>query len=247
LEIQPKRKFTIMRAAIVFLLVLVAASASFAQSRDTVAVNDNSDWWSIIRDNSAGETLRPRAQDVPAANFRILGITLGSDDLDAIQKTLGSTTVVTRGDAATARSQICYTALDGRSHLNFESGEVQYGFYLFIDGEQWSGSDRCKKSELITSGLTTLSGLHLGQTQGEVQAILGKPTALLKNGDIVFFRQVRKRTSAPDLKKARQYYSSLSEQQFHENYDFYDMSAYIVARFSSAGLVYLGVSKSDTY
>ena len=124
---------------------------------------------------------------------------------------------------------------------------MQYGFYLFVNGVQWSGSDRCKKSSLITSGVSTLSGLHLGQTRKEVRAILRKPTALLKNGDVVFFRQVRKKTSAADLKKAQEHYFSLSEQQFHENYDFYDMTAYIVARFSGSGLVYLGVSKSDTY
>jgi len=89
--------------------------------------------------------------------------------------------------------------------------------------------------------------LQLGQTKEQIQAILGKPTAFLKNGDLVYFWQVRKRASPADLKKARDYHSTLGEQQFHDNYDFYDISVYIVARFMAAKLVYLGVSKSETY
>jgi hypothetical protein len=65
---------------------------------------------------------------------------------------------------------------------------------------------------------------------------------------------MRKKTSAADLKKAREYYSNLSDKEFHENYDFYDLSVYIVdlsvyivAKFNSGRLVCLGVSKSDTY
>ena len=63
----------------------------------------------------------------------------------------------------------------------------------------------------------------------------------------MYFRQVREKTSAADLKKAREYDSNLSDEKFHENYDFYDLSVYILAKFSSEHLVYLGVSKSETY
>jgi len=236
-----------MMRATALLLALFSTVVSFAQTRETTRVNDDSDWWSIIRENSTDETLQPQAQDVPAANFQILGVVVGSDNLEVIQAKLGKASLVTRGDASTARAQICYTGLDRKDHLTFEIGEVQYEFYLFSDGAKWSGSDLCTKSKLVAPGLKTLSGLHLGQTVEEVKAILGKPTSSLKNGDIVYFRQISKKTSASDLKKMREYYSTLTEKQFHENYDFYDMSVYIVARFSRTGLVYLGVSKSDTY
>jgi hypothetical protein len=196
-------------------------------------------------DDSAGENFKPQEEDVADSNFRVLGVIVGNDELAAIQAKLGSATVITRGDAGTARSQICYSGEDGRTHLNFESGEVQYAFYLFRDGPNWSGSDRCTKSRLVTTGLSTISGLRLGQSPAQVRAILGKPTSL-QTGELIYFRQIKKRTSPADLKRIRQYHSDLSDQKFHEEWDFYDLTAYIVAKFSDSKLVYLGVSKSET-
>ena len=181
------------------------------------------------------------------SNFRVLGVTVGKDDLEGIQRKLGTARVVGRGDASTGRSQICYVGPDGQTYLNFEVGEVQYAFYLFNHGPEWSGRDQCTRSKLVTSSLRTGSGLHLGQSQGEVQAILGKPTARTRIHQWVYFKQIRKKTSAADLKKVREYYSNLGDKEFHENYDFYDLSVYIIAKFQNDRLVYLGVSKSDTY
>lgn len=234
-----------IRSTFGLFIVLVPVMLAVAQTPQNVSVNDDSDWWSIIRENSDGEALKPQEEDVADSNFRLLGIAVGSDELAAIQGKLGKTTVITRGDAGTSRSQICYSGEDNKTYLNFESGEVQYAFYLFGDGPKWTGSDLCTKSKFVTDGLSTVSGLRLGQSPAQVKAILGKPTASLQNGDLIYFRQIKKRTPAADLKRLRQYYSNLNDQEFHENYDFYYLTAYIVARFSDSKLVYLGVSKSE--
>jgi hypothetical protein len=226
-------------------LLLPVVLSSQKTSKD-VSIDDDSDWWSIIRENANEETLKADEKDVQESTFRILGITVGRDELDAIQAKLGKAVVVTRGDASTGRSQICYRSEDSRTRLTFESGEVQYAFYLFIKGPNWTGSDLCSKSKFVTSGASTLSGLHLGQSPAQVKALLGKPTKSLPNGDLIYFRQIRKRWGPVDLKKIRKYHPDLSDQKFHQNYDFYDMTAYIVAKFSDSKLIYLGVSKSET-
>ena len=115
-----------IRSAVALFIVLAPVMLAVPQTAQNAAVNDDSDWWSIIRDNSAGEAFKPREEDVADLNFTVLGITVGNDELAAIQGKLGKATVITRGDAGTARSQICYMGADSRTHLNFESGEVQY-------------------------------------------------------------------------------------------------------------------------
>jgi hypothetical protein len=236
-----------MRQSIALSILMAAAALSFSQSTHSLLVSDDSDWWSIIRKNDSAEVVKPQERDIPVSNFRVLGVTVGKDDLEGIQKKLGTARVVGRGDASTGRSQICYIGADGQTYLLFEIGEVQYAFYLFDHGPEWSGRDQCTRSKLVTSSLRTGSGLHLGQSQRDVQAILGKPTVRRRNDQWVYFKQIRKKTSAAELKKAREYYSNLSDKEFHENYDFYDLSVYIVAKFNSGRLVCLGVSKSDTY
>jgi hypothetical protein len=67
-------------------------------------------------------------------------------------------------------------------------------------------------------------GIALRLSRAAVQAILGKPTTSRRNGDLIYFLQIEKKTSATDLKKAREYYSNLSDEKFHENYDYYDLS-----------------------
>lgn len=228
------------------LILLTAASMSFSQSSVDRRLGD-SDWWSIIRETSSPENVNPQEKDVATSNFKILGVTLGADDLNAIQKKLGAADVRSHGDAATSRSQVCYVGADGKTYLTFETGEVEYGFYLFTGGPRWDGMEACAKSKTARAEWKTMSGLHLGQSQAEVQAILGKPTAYLKNGEWIYFRQVRKRTLTADLVRLRKYYPNMSDKEFHENYDFYDLTADIRAKFSNQHLVYLGVCKSETY
>ncbi len=228
------------------LIFLTTASISFSQSNFDRKADYDSDWWSIIRENSNPENLKPEQKDTAGSNFKIVGVTLGSDDLDAIQKKLGTADVRGRGDAATGRQQICYVAGDGKTYLTFETGEVESAFYLFNRGHKWDGMEACANARIGAVAWKTMSGLHLGLDPTQVQAILGKPTAFLKNGTWIYFRQVEKRTSTPDLLRFRKTYPNLSDKEFHENYDFYYLTVDIRAKFKSRHLVYLGVCKSET-
>ncbi len=228
------------------LFLLTTASISFSQSNADRKPSYDSDWWSIIRENSNPENLKPEEKGVAESNFKILGVILGSDDLDAIQRKLGTADVRGRGDAATGRLQICYLSADGKTYLTFETGEVESGFYLFKGGPKWDGMEACAKSRTGTAEWKTMSGLHLGQSQTDVHAILGKPTALLKNGAWIYFRQVQKRTPEADLARLRKNYPNLSDKEFHADYDFYYLTIDIRTKFANNHLVYLGICKSET-
>jgi hypothetical protein len=209
---------------------------------------DNSDWWSVLRTDDSDESMTFQKREPAASNFRILTISLGEDMFKQAAAKLGAAGKIQRGDAASGREQACYVS-PGNSklvHLIFEQGEVNYSFYLFADEPDWQGSEKCLPSQLISRGLSTASGLHLGQTPSEVRAVLGKPSVRRKNQFIYSFL-VKKRTSVKDLKEARIHNPEMSDQEFHANYNFYDLTVGIDARFADSKLSFLAVSKAETY
>jgi hypothetical protein len=248
---QIRKHLPTLRAAallwIAFLLSGITAQVIRRGSDSFARIDDDSDWWSIIRANSEHFHLKPQNLDTDTSNFQIDGVAVGDDELPKIVMKLGKAITVSRGDAATARSQICYLSADEseKVHLIFESGEVQYAFYLFADGPGWTGGDLCVKSQSVTTSLRAASGLRLGLTPSQVESILGKPT-VRKNDKLAYFRQFRKRNSIRDLQRLRQAHSDLNEKEFQENYDFYYLTVYIEARFSGSKLSYLGLSMSET-
>src|SRR4029077_15914941 len=78
----------------------------------TEGIDENSDWWSILRANTDDAHLKPQDVATNRSNLQIAGITVGEDELSAIVTKLGRVKEVSRGDAATARSQICYGSMD---------------------------------------------------------------------------------------------------------------------------------------
>src|SRR6266849_5677409 len=199
---------------------------------------DNSDWWSQIRTDDANGGIAVQKREPAASNFRILSIDLGDDDpLSKATAKLGKAQRVERGDASTGRSQICYSSVKDhpRIHLVFESGEVSNWFYLFADGPDWTGSNLCIKSNLVTENLSVASGLRLGQTPAEVRAILGRPNAVIGN-KIVYSYAVQKKTPAGDFDRLRQRYPELSDEELHREYEFYSLGVYVEARFARSKL-----------
>lgn len=219
------------RTVLLMLFVLLSCHATRAQSMNdqltTAKRGDNSDWWSITRDPN-GPNIKPRKRVPSVSNFSILGIRLGGDDESAqIVAKLGKVEFVFRGDAASGRIQACYVSAGSSPavHLIFEQGEVDDAFYLFSGGPNWQRSDLCTKSELVSSRLKTGSGLALGETRSQVEAILGKPTAIRANR-LMYAGEV------------------LVKPLGHS--DSYRLYTYIEARFTNARLTYLGVMKSQT-
>lgn len=161
---------------------------------------------------------------------------------------LGEAQIINRGDASAGRSQICYQSAKGSDniHLIFESGEVTDSFYVFVGGPDWKGSDACARSTLITAGLSLASGIQLGQSPVSLKTILGKPN-VVKGNKYIWSFGVEKKSTEKDLERVRKQHPELSDEDFHRDYDFFELSANIEARFSDSKLTYLAVSRAQTY
>lgn len=202
-----------------FLVALLLISAlSFGQNQ-TVEVSGKSDWWSLLRTPSHTPPLKPASAELDVSNFVIAGVSLTSTPFTSAIEKLGYAQKVKRGDASTARRQLCYSS-PGKppSYLVFESAEVSEGFYLFTSKKDWKGRKRCASASSAQDWKTD-SGLRLGLTEAQVQAILGKPDDAHDNR-LLYFRQFKQNTS--------------------------DVTLYIEARFADSRLNYLAVSRAET-
>lgn len=194
-----------------------------------------------------GESSRHIGHAEPYSNFDIGGVKLNYDELfQRVEYRFGETAEIDRGDAATARAQLCYTSPDRREYLVFETGEVDLSFYLFAGGPGWNGSDHCAQTNLVSPRLRTGSGLGLGQSPSDVESILGKATTSSKNR-LIYEAMVQKKTSDKDLARFRKRNPEMSDNEFHENYDFYTLSTHIEVRFLHSKSVYIGITKSEVY
>jgi len=227
----------------ILLFPLILSSLSFAQIG--TYLTDNSDWWSFVRVDSYGIKVKPGNTELEKKHFGIGGSTLGSS-FETLMAKFGKAAIVSRGDAASGRQQICYEASkhNSKQHLVFEFGEVEETFYLFQDGPAWTGQELCTK--ISSTHWVTPSGLKLGITRSQVEKILGPPDAT--NGDrIVYVRETKRKTSPEEFARLRKDYPrELTDKKAHEWFDFVDLSTFIDARFSHSKLIYLAVSKTET-
>jgi hypothetical protein len=210
------------------LLVLVCCLA-IAQNH-SVRLDDDSDWWSLVRrevypdpDQIAG--IKPQHTQLPASNFRILGVNIGDSPATA----LGDATEVKRGDAASGRSQHCYVSEAGNVHLIFEQGEIINAFILFQGGPDWKGSDSCLVSPKLSENVATARGLKLGMSVQEVKAILGAPN-LTRPDKLIYYITFRRVPGPKDPKAA----------------EFIEVEDYIEVHFENSRLSYLAVSRTET-
>jgi hypothetical protein len=178
----------------------------------------------------------------------ILGLKLDDDIFGKATAKLGKGHIVKRGDGSAGRSQLCYSSPDKRSriYLVFEKGEMNDAFYMFSDGPNWKGRDFCAESSLITTDISTVSGLRLGQTAAQITRKLGKPS-VIADDKVIYSLSVQKKTSASDFENLKRQNPTLSEKELHENFDLYTLGVFIELRFSGGGLVYLAVSKIESY
>lgn len=240
------RKCLLLSAFVVMpLLALNAQRAKMAA--------DNSDWWSTLVSFTnlrldAPSTNLQRRYPMPS-NFQIDGVTLGTEPEKTASKQFGKATQVVRGDGAYVRTQTCYVSTSPRPvHLIFEEDGEGFGssFYLFDEGPNWNGSDRCAKSSHISINLRTASGLRLGATPSEVQAILGKPSTA-SSDRLVYVFEVRRKTTATALEQVRRANPNLSDAELRDSFGFNYLHAYIEARFLNSRLTYLAVTKSENF
>jgi hypothetical protein len=232
-----------MRLKLVIFSVLLFAMASAQQSK---RVQDNSDWWSVMRTDEPAWN-KPDQIRTPEASLQILGISLLDPKIsEQIERKIGRTVEIDRGDAATGRHQFRYVSVrDPKTYLTFEFGEVDSALYLFSTGPDWNGSEYCKSSDLVNDQLSTASGLRIGLSRSEVEKVLGKPT-LSKGERITYVRTISVKSTPEELKRARTYAPDMNGKEFQQNYGHWDFSTYIEARFKSDKLYYLAISQGET-
>jgi hypothetical protein len=204
-------------------------------------IGDNSDWWSSYAENTETSNDRTRHRMPAASNFRILGITLGDShnrNFPDVIARLGNAAVISRGDGSRGRSQICYSSTEKSEqvHLIFEEGELENSFYLFAQGSDWSGSDRCVASKLISTSLATASGLRLGQTRQQLETMLGRPSVANEKRSVYLF-EVERTVTPLEFKKLHPKSPSVPNETL-----VYSEEARIEARFENSKVTYLAAS-----
>jgi hypothetical protein len=218
-------------------------------SNSPIYLSDNSDWWSLLRSPDSEQGVPLQEKEAPSGSLTILGVDLEKNwQLSQALFKLGPATVVNRGDAATARGQVCYVSEAPRKnvYLIFEEGEVNESFYLLRGGPRWIGESHCAPSKLVSGNLKNDAGLGLDQTRARVTGLLGKPS-LSSPDKLVYVFSVRKKTPEGDFEKARRAHSEMSKEQLEENYGSYDLYVNIEVRFTRTRTNYIGVLWSATY
>jgi len=230
------------RLVVVSCTLALLSVLAFAQR-----LNDSSDWWSINREDPRPGNVKPSNHELQSSSFSLAGVTLGKGGVEAITARLGQAPEIERGDASTGRSQLCYTsAANSAVHVVFEFGEDESVFYLFSGGTPWRGSKYCVQSKRVSKSLSTASGLRLGLTRSEVEAVLGHPDATTAN-EFVYSRQFDRKTTPTEFETMRREYpATLSDEEAHRKFDSYSVEQYVLARFADFKLVYLAVSVSGS-
>lgn len=229
------------------LVVLSCGLALLSLLSHAQRLNDSSDWWSINRTDRRTPNVKPSNRELQWSNFSLAGVILGQGGVEAMTAKLGQASEIERGDASTGRSQFCYaSAANSAVHVVFEFGEDESVFYLFSGGANWNGSKYCVQSKRVSKSLSTASGLRLGLTRSEVEAVLGHPDATTAD-EFVYSRQFDKKSNPSEFATFRKEYPmQLSDEEAHRKFDSYPVEQYVLTRFSDSRLVYLAVSVSGS-
>jgi hypothetical protein len=211
----------------------------------TIRMNDSSDWWSMYSEKEPGLPVELVHKNFDVKNFRVLGFSLTTLDFAQVAATLGKARIVDRGDASYSRSQVCYLSGQGSEpvHLIFEGGEGgSSSLYLFRGGPDWKGSNLCFKSDRVSPNLSTETGLRLGLSRVQVEAILGKSDAA-SGGRIAYCREFQRKATRKEFESSvKAYPGHLTDEEAHRQFDFVPVTIQIEARFNNLGLSYLYVS-----
>jgi len=235
-----------MAKALIF-VVLLGFARIWAQQNSEVSPRDSTDWWSILSPTEELDSTTLQHRELAGRNFQILGIDVRHFDFADVEKKLGSSAHIGRGDASTSREQLCYVSpvKDHPKYLIFEQGEVASSVYLFSVDRPWNGRDLCSRSRQITQGVKTGSGLELGLSMSQVIRILGAPSRRVGE-DLEYWMSVTKPTSLKDLARIRSQHPELSDEEIRREYGHYDFNVFIKAKFNASGMVYLAIVTTET-
>jgi hypothetical protein len=247
------------RCAVVSLCMVVAIPIVqlYGQDKLQVAPPDKSD--TFERDEN-GKKFRVQHHEIAKTNFQIAGVDLAAKEevLTQSARTLGRVETVATGDGAAFLERACYrpTEENDSTRLIFIRGEVSPFFILSSENSAWRWKTPCRRSTKITRSVATASGLHLGQTQEQVIAIIGLPTRFsrnMKNGGVylIYEHEVKKKMSsselAPYLRDALIQYPNLDQETWIKNYGYYSLWESIHAKFINNAMTNIEVWWSETY
>jgi hypothetical protein len=198
-----------------------------------------------------GRRVRIQHGELAKGNFQIAGVDLASEEdiFKQAARILGSVETRETGDASESDERACYRPIDksDATRLYFHAGEVGVSFVLSSTTPASERDDVCRPSNKVARDLKTASGLHLGQTEEQVIAILGLPTRRSHNAktgfdSMAYEYETKKRSSASDLANARKAHPRMSEQELMDNYGFYFLSESIEMKFAGGSMTELRVS-----
>jgi hypothetical protein len=210
-------------------------------------LQDASDWWSVLNEFHSRTVLKLRLP-TPGAHLKILGVGIGENQFQELAELLGEAPVISRGETDSSRNQVCYMSTDEneRVYVTFEEGPVSHAFYLFRSRKPWAGAEYCVATKEISPGLEADSGVHLGQSQREVLAILGPPS-LIDEDRLVFNRGTLEHTPADQLQEFQRRMPGLTEQQVKELFGTFNRTVFMEARFLDRKLSYLAVAEMSQF
>ena len=225
----------------------------YGQSKPDVAPPSKSDTFS---EDQNGRKVRVQHRSVSMTNFRIAGVDLAhGQPLEDAARVLGKVAAVASGDASTADRNTCYRSAqsDNNTRLIFGEGEVDHYFTLSSDDSALKKRP-CLRSIKITRDLTTSSGLHLGQTQEEVIAILGLPTSRSRvhHGKefLTYQLESRQKTPPAEFTRALEYAFKREPEADRKilarDLEYFDREESIRAKFLNGALIELSVDLSET-
>jgi hypothetical protein len=246
-------------AAVVLLCMVVAIPIVrlHGQDKPQVAPPDKSD--SFERDEN-GKIFRLQHHKIAGTNFQIAGVDLAANEevLTQAAGILGKVETVATGDASAFLERACYRPMEENdsTRLIFIRGEVSPFFILSSENSAWRWKAPCKHTAKITRSIATASGLHLGQTEEQVIAIIGLPTRISrssKNGGVylIYEHEVKKKMRsselAPYLQDELKQYPNLDQKTWIKNYGYYSLWESIHAKFVNNAMTNIEVSWSETY
>jgi hypothetical protein len=248
--------FTVGKGALILGIFIAIPIARFhGQNKPQVAPAAKSD--SIDIDEN-GNNVRVQEREIPGTNFRIAGVDLAaSEDLfDQVTRILGKTEDEASNDDD-FRDEVCYSsaAPHDTTHLSFGQGNVEQFFVLSSDDSAWAWKIPCRPSVKITRDLATSSGLHLGQTQEQVIAILGLPTSHdrnMKSGmdemsyDLKTEKKLSPQELAPYLQDELKHNPKVDQSAWIKNNGFYSLWISVDASFRNDHLISLRILWSET-
>jgi hypothetical protein len=235
-------RLTRIRFAIAGPLAIVAcivfATTALSQTADKRETPFLEDWINI----------RPiEVARLPVEHASVLQLKALSHTLSDAEKLLGPG-FIERNAGESGPNRVCYCAANADDNVRLvlyagSSGGWKSitGFKLLARDSALEQCQKCTQSKLISKTISTASGLRIGMTRGQFDAVIGYPPSRVANGRLFFFFHTVKRVPLPRGDKTKG--STSSSHQASQKVDY---CCFLEARFSNGLLVALSVNITET-